>query len=110
MHLPGTFSTWKALAHNPNVRMAMLPDGGATWPWESMHIEALTWFDRYLKDRDTGITDGQRDRVLHGRGAGEPARGARPDGPGAGARRQARHPAPSTELPPAPGFPTRHRC
>jgi uncharacterized protein len=58
MHLPGTFSTWKALAHNPNVRMAMLPDGGTTWPWESMHIEALAWFDRYLKDRDTGITDG----------------------------------------------------
>jgi uncharacterized protein len=58
MHLPGTFSTWKALAHNPNVRMAMLPAGGTTWPWESMHVEALAWFDRYLKDRDTGITDG----------------------------------------------------
>jgi predicted acyl esterase len=58
MHLPGTFSTWKALAHNPNVRMALLPDGGTTWPWESMHVEALAWFDQYLKDRDTGITDG----------------------------------------------------
>jgi uncharacterized protein len=62
MHLPGTFSTWKALAHNPNVRMAMLPDGGTTWPWESMHVEALAWFDQYLKDRDTGITDGPRIR------------------------------------------------
>jgi putative CocE/NonD family hydrolase len=62
MHLPGTFSTWKALAHNPDVRMAMLPDGGTTWPWESMHVEALAWFDRYLKDRDTGITDGPRIR------------------------------------------------
>jgi uncharacterized protein len=39
--------------------MAMLPAGGTTWPWESMHIQALAWFDRYLKDRDTGITDGQ---------------------------------------------------
>jgi putative CocE/NonD family hydrolase len=58
MHLPGTFTTWKALEHNPNVRMALLPDGGTTWPWESMHVEALAWFDHYLKGHDTGITDG----------------------------------------------------
>jgi putative CocE/NonD family hydrolase len=58
MHLSGTFSTWRALAHNPNVRMALLPSGGTTWPWESMHVEALAWFDRHLKDRDTGIDDG----------------------------------------------------
>ena len=58
MHLPGTFSTWKALAHNPNVRMTLLPNGATTWPWESMHVEALAWFDEHLKGRDTGITDG----------------------------------------------------
>jgi uncharacterized protein len=59
MHLPGTFTAWKALAHNPNVRMALLPAGATTWPWESMHVEALAWFDRYLKRLDTGIDDGQ---------------------------------------------------
>jgi uncharacterized protein len=58
MHLPGTFSTWKALEHNPNVRMALLPDSGTTWPWEAMHIEALAWFDHHLKGRDTGIDAG----------------------------------------------------
>jgi uncharacterized protein len=42
--------------------MGMLPAGGTTWPWESMHVEALAWFDQYLKDRDTGITDGPRVR------------------------------------------------
>jgi uncharacterized protein len=58
MHLPGTFSTWNALSHSPNVRMALLPVGATTWPWESMHVEALAWFDQHLKDRDTGVTDG----------------------------------------------------
>jgi uncharacterized protein len=58
MHLPGTFTTWKALEHNPNVRMALLPPGGTTWPWESLHVEALAWFDRHLKGRDTGVDEG----------------------------------------------------
>jgi putative CocE/NonD family hydrolase len=58
MHLPGTFSTWKALEHNPHVRMALLPSGGTTWPWESLHVECLAWFDEHLKGRDTGIDDG----------------------------------------------------
>jgi predicted acyl esterase len=62
MHLPGTFSTWAALARNPDVRMALLPAGATTWPWESMHVEALAWFDHWLKDRDTGILDGPRVR------------------------------------------------
>jgi uncharacterized protein len=62
MHLPGTFTAWKALAHNPAVRMALLPAGATTWPWESMHVEALAWFDRYLKGFDTGIDDGPRVR------------------------------------------------
>jgi uncharacterized protein len=62
MHLSGTFSAWNALQGNPHVRMAMLPAGGTTWPWESMHVEALAWFDQYLKDRDTGITEGPRVR------------------------------------------------
>jgi uncharacterized protein len=62
MHLPGTFTAWNALRDNPHVRMAMLPKGGTTWPWESMHVEALAWFDQYLKGRDTGINDGPRVR------------------------------------------------
>jgi putative CocE/NonD family hydrolase len=58
MHLPGTFSSWKALAGNPNVRMSLLPEGGLNWPWESMHDEALAWYDHWLKGIDTGVMDG----------------------------------------------------
>ena len=58
LHLPGTFTTWEALQHNPNVRMGMLGEFGLTWPWESLHVEALAWFDHWLKGRDTGIMDG----------------------------------------------------
>lgn len=58
LHLPSTFVAWKALADNPNVRMGMLGRYGLTWPWESLHGEALAWFDHWLKGRDTGIVDG----------------------------------------------------
>ena len=58
MHLPATFTTWRALAHNPNVRMGMVGDGEYSWPWEAMHYEALAWYDHHLKGIDTGIMDG----------------------------------------------------
>ncbi|VEG54297.1 putative hydrolase, CocE/NonD family [Mycolicibacterium aurum] len=58
LHLPSTFTLWKALAHNGNVRMAMLGQYALTWPWESLHHEALAWFDHWLKGADTGIMDG----------------------------------------------------
>lgn len=58
LHLPSTFAAWKALRHNPKVRMAMLPPGGFAWPWEAMHYEVLAWYDQWLKGRDTGVTDG----------------------------------------------------
>jgi uncharacterized protein len=59
LHLPGSLAIIKALlASNPNVRVAMLGDLGISWPWETMHIEALAWFDHWLKGRDTGVLDG----------------------------------------------------
>ncbi len=58
LHLPSTFTAWKALRHNPNVRMAMLGRYGLTWPWESLHTEALAWYDHWLKGADTGVMDG----------------------------------------------------
>ena len=38
---------------------ACCPHGATTWPWESMHVEALAWFDHWLKGRDTGIPTGR---------------------------------------------------
>jgi uncharacterized protein len=58
LHLPSTFTAWEALSHNPFVRMGLLGEYGLTWPWESLHTEALAWFDHWLKGRDTGILDG----------------------------------------------------
>jgi uncharacterized protein len=58
LHLPGTFSTLAALTNSPEVRVAMLGEFGLTWPWESLHVEALAWFDHWLKGADTGILDG----------------------------------------------------
>jgi len=53
LHLPSTFLVWKALADNPNVRMGMLGRYGLTWPWESLHKEALAWFDEHLRAATT---------------------------------------------------------
>lgn len=58
LHLPSTFNAWKALRHNPNVRMALLPPGGFSWPWESLHYEILAWYDHWLKGRQTGVMEG----------------------------------------------------
>ncbi|RDH79795.1 CocE/NonD family hydrolase [Mycolicibacterium moriokaense] len=58
LHLPSTFTTWLSLSNSPAVRMGMLGEFGLTWPWESLHVEALAWYDHWLKGHDTGILDG----------------------------------------------------
>jgi predicted acyl esterase len=58
LHLPSTFPTLRALSNSPAVRMGMLGEYGLTWPWESLHVEALAWYDHWLKGRDTGILEG----------------------------------------------------
>ncbi|MEV0986003.1 CocE/NonD family hydrolase [Streptomyces sp. NPDC049949] len=58
LHLPSTFAAMRALTNAPVVRVGMLGEFGLTWPWESLHVEALAWFDHWLKGQDTGILDG----------------------------------------------------
>lgn len=64
LHLPSTFPAFNALTNSKHVRVAMLGDYGLTWPWESLHIEALAWFDHWLKGSDTGILEGQPIRYI----------------------------------------------
>ena len=64
LHLPSTFKVFSALSRSPHVRVGMLGEYGLAWPWESLHIEALAWFDHWLKDRDTGILEGPRIRYV----------------------------------------------
>ena len=58
LHLPSTFKLWEVLRKTAPLRVGMLGAGGLTWPWESLHTEALGWFDHWLKGIDTGIMDG----------------------------------------------------
>jgi predicted acyl esterase len=44
--------------------MGMLGQYGLTWPWESLHTEALAWYDHWLKGFDTGILDGPAIRYI----------------------------------------------
>jgi predicted acyl esterase len=42
----------------------MLGEHGLAWPWESLLVEALAWFDHWLKGQDTGILEGPRFRYI----------------------------------------------
>jgi predicted acyl esterase len=64
LHLPSTFPAFAGLKNSKHVRVAMLGDYGLTWPWESLHVEALAWFDHWLKGLDTGILEGARFRYV----------------------------------------------
>jgi uncharacterized protein len=58
LHLPGSLTAINALPNSRHVQVAMLGDLGISWPWESLHVEALAWYDHWLKGRDTGILEG----------------------------------------------------
>lgn len=64
LHLPHTFPAFQKLTNSAHVRAVMLGAYGLTWPWESLHVEALAWFDHWLKGHDTGILDGPRFRYV----------------------------------------------
>lgn len=58
LHLPHTFTAFQKLTNSKHVQVAMMGEHGLAWPWESLHIEALAWFDYWLKGQDTGILEG----------------------------------------------------
>jgi predicted acyl esterase len=62
LHLPHTFTALAKLTNSKHVQVAMMGEHGLVWPWESLHIEALAWFDDWLKGHDTGILEGPRFR------------------------------------------------
>ena len=64
LHLPHTFSAYERLTKSKEVRVAMMGEHGLAWPWESLHIEAIAWFDHWLKGHDTGILDGPHFRYM----------------------------------------------
>jgi predicted acyl esterase len=64
LHLPHTFTAYERLTNSAHIQVAMMGEHGLAWPWESLHIEALAWFDHWLKGQDTGILDGPNIRYV----------------------------------------------
>jgi uncharacterized protein len=64
LHLPHTFTALQRLINSPCVRVAMVGEHGISWPWASLHYEALAWFDHWLKGRDTGVLEGAHFRYV----------------------------------------------
>jgi predicted acyl esterase len=64
LHLPHTFKAYERLTNSKHLQVAMMGEHGLAWPWESLHIEALAWFDHWLKGQDTGILEGPRFRYI----------------------------------------------
>jgi putative CocE/NonD family hydrolase len=64
LHLPHTFKAYELLTNSKHIQVAMMGEHGLAWPWESLHIEAIAWFDHWLKAKDTGILDGQAIRYM----------------------------------------------
>ena len=64
LHLPSTFPAFAGLTNSKDVRVVMLGEHGLSWPWESLHVEALAWFDHWLKELDTGVLEGPHFRYM----------------------------------------------
>ena len=64
LHLPHTFKAYERLKNSKHIQVAMMGEHGLAWPWESLHIEAIAWFDHWLKAKDTGILDGPKFRYM----------------------------------------------
>jgi uncharacterized protein len=64
LHLPHTFTAYERLKNSQHLRVALVGEHGLSWPWESLHIEALAWYDHWLKGKDTGILEGPRVRYV----------------------------------------------
>lgn len=64
LHLPHTFTALEKLTNSPHVQVALMGEHGLSWPWESLHVEALAWFDHWLKGHDTGVLEGPHLRYV----------------------------------------------
>jgi uncharacterized protein len=58
LHLDTPFAVFDRVDKSIPYRMSITPRGSLQWPWESLHVEALAWYDHWLKKRDTGIMEG----------------------------------------------------
>ena len=57
LHLRGVFSGWEGVGEIPK-RMLVGPQGEPRRPFAIYHLEALRWYDHWLKEMDTGVMEG----------------------------------------------------
>ncbi|MFQ5915040.1 MAG: CocE/NonD family hydrolase [Nitrospinota bacterium] len=57
LHLRGAFSGWEGV-HNVPKRMLVGPLPQPRRPFANYHLEALRWYDHWLKDMDTRVMEG----------------------------------------------------
>ena len=58
LHLRGAFMGWEGVSPSTPKRMFIGPEPTPRRPWGVYHVEALRWYDHYLKGMDSGILDG----------------------------------------------------
>ena len=57
LHLAGAFDAWQGVA-SETKRMLIGPPPKPGRPFAAYHLEALRWYDYFLKDLDSGVLDG----------------------------------------------------
>ncbi|WP_338182448.1 CocE/NonD family hydrolase [Candidatus Dormiibacter inghamiae] len=62
LHLRGAFQAYGS-AGDPHRRLLLGPLPSVRRPFATYHVEALHWYDQWLKDLDTGVMDGDPIRI-----------------------------------------------
>jgi predicted acyl esterase len=58
LHLRGAFDAWEHAVNSPHRRMLLGPDPMPRRPYANYHLEALRWYDHWLKGLDSGVLEG----------------------------------------------------
>jgi len=58
LHLRGAFCGWEGVPASTTKRMLIGPEPVPRRPFGAYHVEALRWYDHYLKGMDSGVLEG----------------------------------------------------
>ena len=58
LHLRGAFDGWKGIPPSTPKKMLIGPEPMPRRPFAAYHVEALRWYDHYLKGMDSGVLEG----------------------------------------------------
>ncbi|MCC7107437.1 MAG: CocE/NonD family hydrolase [Chloroflexi bacterium] len=58
LHLRGSFDAWQKTPNIPNKRMLIGPTPVPVRQFACYHLEALRWYDHWLKGMDSGVLEG----------------------------------------------------